>query len=101
MNDRLRELAELKYRQKAFLAALFELALEEQWLDLQHMIQHDMAKAVLADYSFERGEDYLNSTTFFENWEDVIEVGWRAFCEHTGLPIERVQAQLKSLTDTH
>ena len=29
--------------------ALPELALEEQWFDLQHMIQHDMAKAILAD----------------------------------------------------
>jgi hypothetical protein len=101
MNDRLRELAELKYRQRAFLAALFDLALEEQWLDLQHMIQHDMAKAVLADYSFERGEDYLNSKTFFENWEEVIEVGWRAFCDHTGLPIERVRAQLDLIREAH
>ncbi len=66
---------------------------------LQHMIQHDMAKAVLADYSYERGEDYLNSKTFFDNWEDVIEVGWDAFCAHTGLSRDRVQEQLKQLRE--
>ena len=43
-----------------FLQALFELAIEEQWFDLQHMVQHDMAKAILADYSLEQGQDYLN-----------------------------------------
>ena len=44
MDERLRELAHARYSQKAFLSALFELALEEQWFDVQHMVQHDMAK---------------------------------------------------------
>ncbi len=101
MDNRLRELAETKYRQSAFLATLLELAVEEQWFDLQHMVQHDMAKAILADYSHERGEDYLNSKTFFDHWEDVIEVGWKAFCEHTGLPRDKVQQKLRLLREGH
>ncbi|MGH9554035.1 MAG: hypothetical protein ACRD3W_31945, partial [Terriglobales bacterium] len=60
MDERLRELAETKYATPAFLSTLFDLALEEQWFDLQHLIQHDMAKAVLADYCYEMGKDYLN-----------------------------------------
>lgn len=99
MDDRLREMAEERYRQKEFLAALFELALEEQWFDLQHMVQHDMAKAILADYSYELGRDYLNRDIFHANWEDVIEVGWIAFCEHTGLPRDKVKQHLHRLRE--
>jgi hypothetical protein len=99
MDDRLRELAECRYRQTEFLRTLFELALEEQWFDLQHMVQHDMAKAILADYSTERGENYLNSKTFFDHWEDVIDIGWTAFCEHTGLSREKVQQQLQQIRE--
>lgn len=94
---RLRELAELKYGQKTFLTVLFELALEEQWYELRHMVQHDMAKAVIADYSFELGTDYLNQDLYFDNWEGVIEIGWTKFCEHTGLPREKVENQLEAL----
>lgn len=95
----MRELAESRYSQKEFLSTLFELALEEQWFDLQHMIQHDMAKAILADYSFELGKDYLNQDIFFTNWEAVIDVGWDAFCKHTGLPREKVQSRLQQLRE--
>jgi len=99
MNDRLRELAETRYQQPEFLKVLFELALEEQWFDLQHMVQHDMAKAILADYSLEQGKGYLNQDIYFSHWEDVIEVGWRAFCDHTGLPREKVNQQLATLRE--
>jgi len=44
MDDKLRDLAENRYAQKEFLAALFELAVEEEWLAVQHMVQHDMAR---------------------------------------------------------
>jgi hypothetical protein len=97
MDERLRELAETRYRQPFFLQALFELALEEQWFDLQHMVQHDMAKAILADYSLESGLDYLNQKIYFDHWEDVIEVGWTAFCTHTGLTRDKVKQNLSSL----
>ncbi len=97
MNDELRELAETRYRQPEFLAALFELALEEQWFDLQHMVQHDMAKAILADYSLEKGLGYLNQEIYFNNWEEVIKVGWEAFCDHTGLSWDRVRQRLEQL----
>lgn len=99
MDARLRELAEDRYRQPMFLQTLFELAVEEQWFDLQHMVQHDMAKAILADYSLEQGQDYLNQKIYFDHWEDVIEVGWLAFCEHTGLTRERVHQCLAALRD--
>lgn len=97
MDDKLRELAESRYRQPEFLKTLFELALEEQWFDLQHMVQHDMAKAILADFSLDQGAGYLNQDIFFNNWEAVIEVGWTAFCDHTGLPREKVDQQLAHL----
>ena len=97
MDNRLRELAEIRYGQKEFLGALFDLALEDQWFDLRQMIQHDMAKAILADYSQELGKDYLNQDIFFHNWEEVVEVGWTAFCKHTGLPMEKVKTQLRQL----
>lgn len=100
MDDRLKELAENRYHQPFFLKALFELALEEQWFDLQHMVQHDMAKAILADYSLETGHDYLNQKIYLDHWEDVIEVGWRAFCDHTGLSREKVNQQLAHLRDS-
>lgn len=99
MNDRLKELANLRYRKPEFLAELFELALEEQWFDLQHMVQHDMAKAVLADYSTEQGKDYMSAADFYEHWEDVIEIGWDVFCTHTGLSREKVQVQLQSMRE--
>src|ERR1700731_787049 len=99
MDERLRQLAETRYKQPFFLQALFELALEEQWFDLQHMVQHDMAKAILADYSLEQGRDFLNRQIYFDHWEEVIEVGWAAFCLHTGLTPEKVKQQLASLRD--
>lgn len=95
--DRLKELAELKYSQEAFLRVLFDLALEERWFDLRHMVQHDMAKAIIADYSRELGKDYLNQKLYHQYWEDVIEIGWTKFCEHTGLSRERVENSLKKL----
>ncbi len=99
MDEKLRELAEARYRQPMFLKALFELALDEQWFDLQHMVQHDMAKAILADYSLEQGQDYLNQKIYFDYWEDVIEVGWKAFCAHTGVSREKVDKGLASLRE--
>ena len=97
MDDRLKELAQERYSQKEYLSTLFDLALEEKWFDLQHLIQHDMAKAILADYSQELGKDYLNQEVFYSNWEDVIQVGWNAFCKHTGLSMEQVNLRLQAL----
>jgi len=94
MDARLREIAEIHYKQKEFLQTLFELAVENQWFDVQHMVQHDMAKAIIADYSLEQGMGFLNSQLFLDNWEQVIDVGWEAFCQHTGLTRERVQKHL-------
>jgi hypothetical protein len=99
MDKRLREMAEARYGQREFLSALFDLALEEQWFDLQHMVQHDMAKAILADYSYELGRDYLNQEIFYNCWEDVIDVGWTTFCEHTGLTRDKVNTNLAKLRD--
>jgi hypothetical protein len=99
MHDRLRELAETRYRQPIFLATLFELAVEEQWFDVQHLVQHDMAKAILADFSLEQGLGYLNSQVYYDYWEDVIDIGWDAFCDHTGLSRERVKIQLEQLRE--
>lgn len=101
MDDRLREMAESRYRQKEFLAALFDLALEEQWFDLRHMVQHDMAKAIISDYSEEIGKGYLDTDVYYNNWEEVVRVGWQVFCEHTGLPIEKVNIKLKCLSESH
>jgi len=101
MDDRLKELAESRYQQEVFLATLFELAVEGQWFDLQHMVQHDMAKAILADYSYELGKDYLNRDIFLKHWEDVIEVGWKAFCDHTGLSRDKVNQQLQHLREAY
>jgi hypothetical protein len=78
MDDRLRKIAEDRYGQKEFLSALFDLALEEQWFDLQHLIQHDMAKAILADYSLEQGKGFLNQDIFYSNW-DWLENVLRAY----------------------
>jgi len=97
MDERLKELAQERYGQKEYLSTLFDLALEEKWFDLQHLIQHDMAKAILADYSQELGKDYLNQEVFYNNWEDVIQVGWAAFCKHTGLSMEQVNVRLQAL----
>ncbi len=96
---RLKELAEQRYSQEFFLRTLFELALEEQWIDLTHMIQHDMAKAILADYSLEEGLGYLNQKVYMEFWEDVIEIGWMRFCEHTGLERDKVDMRLKEFRE--
>ncbi len=95
MDERLKQLAKVRYCQEEFLKTLFELALEEQWFDLQHMIQHDMAKAIIADYSYEMGQGYLNQDIFFSCWEEVIEVGWNAFCSHTGLSRDKVNNALE------
>jgi hypothetical protein len=99
MDQRLRELAEFRYHHSEFLKTLFELAVEDQWPALQHMVQHDMAKAVLADYFWERGENYFASPRFFDNWEDVIAVGWTAFCDHTGLTMDTVQQKLHTIRE--
>src|SRR5579884_1379676 len=101
MDDRLKELAEDRYRQPFFLKALFELAVEEQWFDLQHMVQHDMAKAILADYSLEQGRDYLDQRIYLTHWEDVIEVGWSAFCDHTGLSRDKVNESLSKMRNQY
>lgn len=97
MNERLQELAELHYQQPEFLRTLFELAVENNWFDLRHMVQHDMAKAVIADYSLECGKGYLDNDLFFANWEQVVDVGWQAFCIHTGIAREQVMQKLHSL----
>jgi hypothetical protein len=99
MDIRLRELAESRYGQQQFLSTLFDLALEEQWFDVQHLIQHDMAKAILADYSQELGKDYLNQEIFYSHWEEVIQLGWKAFCTHTGLTMDKVNLQLQALRE--
>ncbi len=99
MDDRLREMAEERYEQKEFLSALFELALEEQWFDVQHLIQHDMAKAILADYSLEQGKGYLNQEIFYSHWEEVIAIGWNKFCMHTGLTMDKVNRHLQDLRE--
>jgi hypothetical protein len=99
MDKCLRELAEVRYGQKEFLSALFELALEEEWFELQHLIQHDMAKAILADYSLSNGRGYLNQDDFYNNWEDVIAIGWSTFCAHTGLSMDKVTFNLQRLAD--
>jgi hypothetical protein len=97
MDDQLRSMAESRYKQTEFLKTLFELALEENWFELQHVIQHDMAKAVIADYSLTIGKGYFDSKIFFDNWEEVIDIGWRAFSEHTGISMEKVKAQLSEM----
>jgi len=99
LDTRLQELAHARYSQKAFLGALFDLALDEQWFDLQHMVQHDMAKAIIADYSYEMGRDYLNQDLFFNCWEEVIDVGWTTFCLHTGMTREKVDTSLAQLRE--
>jgi hypothetical protein len=100
MDARLHELAEFKYQQSEFLNTLFELAVEERWSMLQHLVQHDMAKAVIADYMSERGENYFSSPRFFDHWEEVIAIGWQTFCNHTGLSLEKVQQKLCALQDS-
>jgi hypothetical protein len=99
MDKQLKSLAESRYGQPEFLSTLFDLALEEKWFDLQHLIQHDMAKAILADYSYNLGRGYLNTQIFNEYWEDVIEIGWNIFCCHTGISREKIAARLKDLRD--
>ena len=96
---RLQELAENRYGQDEFLKVLFDLALEDQWFDLQHMIQHDMAKAIIADYSYELGQGFLNQEIYFSCWEEVIEIGWGKFCEHTGLSRDKVRFNLEKLRE--
>lgn len=100
MEERLRQMAETRYGQEEFLATTFELAVEGLWFDLRHMIQHDMAKAILADYSLELGRGYLNQEVFFANWEGVIDIGWEVFCSHTGLPMDKVKKNLAALQES-
>lgn len=97
MDDRLKELAQSRYQQREFLQTLFELAIENQWFDVRQMVQHDMAKAIIADYSQEQGRGFLDGELFLDNWESVVEVGWGAFCAHTGLTRDRVNHQLQQL----
>jgi hypothetical protein len=100
MDDQLLMLAQERYSQKEFLNALFDLALSEQWFDLQHMLQHDMAKAILADYSNNLGHGFLDTKIFYDHWEDVIEIGWQIFCEHAGMSRQQVKAKLSQLHET-
>lgn len=90
-------MAKSKYEQKEFLGALFDLALEDRWFDVRHLIQHDMAKAILADYSYELGKEYLSQEIFYSNWESVIQIGWEIFRQHTGLSEDKVETSLKKL----
>lgn len=99
VDDRLKELAEARYQRREFLQTLFELAVENQWFDVRHMVQHDMAKAIIADYSLEQGRGYLDQELYFDNWESVVEVGWTAFCTHTGLSMDRVNNHLQQLNE--
>jgi len=100
MDSQLRKLVEDRYSQKEFLKTLLELALAEQWFDLQHVVQHDMAKAILADYSYEAGKDYLDPKIFYDHWEEVIEIGWQIFCKHTNISREHVRIKLSQLHET-
>ena len=100
MNEELRKLAEDRYNQEEFLHTLFDLALAEQWFDIQHLVQHDMAKAILADYSYSTGQGYLNTQVYYDNWEDVIEIGWQSFCLHSGMSREHVRIRLSDLHET-
>lgn len=94
MDDQLKELAENRYGQEAFIRVLFELALEEQWFDLEHVIQHDIAKSILADYSCHQRKGYFSNELFYEHWEEVIEIGWKIFSKRTGITRERVKTKL-------
>lgn len=100
MDDQLRHLAQRCYGQEQFLRTLFDLALENEWFQLQHLIQHDMAKAILADYSCRQGKGYLDSQIYYDNWEEVIDIGWQTFCNHTGISRERVIKQLKQVRES-
>ncbi len=100
MDARLRTLAKERYSQEQFLSTLYELALAEQWFDLQHVVQHDMAKAILADYSYEMGKDYLDPKIYYAHWEEVIEIGWQIFCQHTTITREHVRIKLSQLHET-
>lgn len=97
MNEQLLKLAQERYSQKEILNTLFELALSDQWFDLQHVVQHDMAKAILADYSYSLGLGYLDIKIFHQHWQGVIEVGWQIFSQHTGISCQEVQAKLSQL----
>ncbi len=99
MDDQLKRMAESRFGETELLKTLFDLALEDKWFELQHVIQHDMAKAILADYSLYVGQGYLDSKIFYDNWEEVIEVGWQNFCKHTGLSREQVNAHLADLSN--
>ena len=100
MDNHLRQLAERSYGREQFLRTLFELALEDEWFQLQHLIQHDMAKAILADYSCRQGKGYLDSQIYYDHWEEVIDIGWQVFCNHTRIPKEKVIQHLKQLRET-
>jgi hypothetical protein len=99
MDEQLKQLAEKFYGQEQFLRVLFDLALDDDWFQLQHLVQHDMAKAVLADYSCQHGKGYLDDQIFYDCWEQVIDVGWQVFCGHTHIPRETVISNLKQLRD--
>jgi hypothetical protein len=100
MDAQLHKLAEKRYSQEEFLNTLHQLALAEQWFDLQHVVQHDMAKAILADYSYGSGKDYLDPKIFYAYWEEVIEIGWQIFCQHTGISREHVRIKLSQLHES-
>jgi hypothetical protein len=97
MDTQLLQLAEAKYSQEEFLNTIRQLALAEQWFDLQHVVQHDMAKAILADYSMLTEKDYLDPKIFYTYWEEVIEIGWEIFCERTGISREHIRVKLSQL----
>ena len=100
MDKQLKQIAQNRYAQDDFVKAVFELALEKEWLSLERVIQHDMAKAILADYSCKLGKGYLDDSIFFNNWENVIEIGWRVFFKRTGISKKLVQKNLKQLHDS-
>ncbi len=100
MKKQLRTLCEERYSQPEFLNTLLDLALAEQWFDLQHLVQHDMAKAILADYSYSLGHGYLDTKIFYDNWEDVIEIGWQTFCQFSGMSREHVRIRLSQMHET-
>ena len=66
---------------------------------MPYLVQHDIGKAILADFSLEQGLGYLNSQVYYDYWEEVIDIGWDAFCSHTGLTRERVKVQLEQLRE--
>lgn len=100
MDAQLLKLTEEHYSQEEFLKTLYELALLEKWFELQHLVQHDMAKAILADYSYISGVDYLDQKIFYSSWEEVIEIGWQIFCRYSKISRDYIRAKLNDLHES-